>query len=153
MLPIAVPRTVIGRCAKADSWARFASVLAILLILACASCGAAAERAQDMNVTLTFTPDPPRTGPAVCKLRLSTPAGDPIVGAQVRLEGNMNHAGMVPVFRAASEQGAGLYEAPFEFTMGGDWFVVVRAELADGSVAEATLDVPNVLTPTSPELR
>jgi hypothetical protein len=70
--------------------------------------------------------------------------GLPISGAQVELEGNMNHAGMVPVFAEASEVAPGRYRAGMEFTMGGDWFILVRADLPDGRSMERKVDVPGV---------
>jgi len=76
--------------------------------------------------------------------RLADEAGQPIEGADVELEGNMSHAGMVPVFAAAREVAPGQYEAQLEFTMGGDWFIVVRAALPDGRSLERTFDVPGV---------
>jgi hypothetical protein len=68
----------------------------------------------------------------------------PIVGARVELEGNMSHAGMVPVFAQATEIEPGLYQADLEFTMGGDWFILVRADLPDGRSMERQMDVPAV---------
>jgi len=71
-------------------------------------------------------------------------SGEPLTGAQLEVEGNMNHAGMVPVFGTAKETEPGLYEAPIEFTMGGDWFFIVSGELASGRQIESVHDVPGV---------
>lgn len=65
--------------------------------------------------------------------------GNAITDAKVGLEGNMNHAGMVPVIADPVEDGAdgsedGMYQLPFAFTMGGDWIITVSAEMADGSM-------------------
>ncbi len=70
--------------------------------------------------------------------------GQPLTGAQVELEGNMTHAGMVPVLATAAEVEPGQYRAELEFTMGGDWFILVRATLADGRSLEEQVDVPGV---------
>jgi hypothetical protein len=70
--------------------------------------------------------------------------GQPITGAKMSLEGNMSHPGMVPVLATASEVSPGRYEAALEFTMGGDWFILVQATLPDGRLLEQRVDVPGV---------
>jgi hypothetical protein len=62
----------------------------------------------------------------------------------MQLEGNMSHAGMVPVFAQAVETEAGQYEADLEFTMAGDWFILVQADLPDGRSMEHKVDLPGV---------
>ena len=62
----------------------------------------------------------------------------------MKLEGNMNHAGMTPVFADARETEPGKYEAALEFTMGGDWFVLVNVTLADGRKLSRKVDVRGV---------
>ena len=61
--------------------------------------------------------------------------GNPVNDATLSIEGNMNHAGMVPVLRDADDGAEGVYEVPFEWTMGGDWFVVVNVTLPNGDTA------------------
>jgi hypothetical protein len=95
-------------------------------------------------VDLAIEPDPPRIGPAVVTVTLRDADGQPIQGALVTLEGNMNHAGMVPVLANATEVAEGRYQADMEFTMGGDWFILVQAELPDGRSMERKVDVPGV---------
>ena len=92
---------------------------------------------------LSFDPAP-RVGATTCTVALADAAGAPVTGATVEVEGNMNHAGMVPVFAEPREVAPGRYQAPFEFTMGGDRFAIVRAELADGSSMEQIVEVPGV---------
>ena len=62
--------------------------------------------------------------------------GNPISDADIDIRGDMNHAGMEPVEADASTDVSGDYRIPFEWTMGGDWFVVVTATLPDGTVVE-----------------
>lgn len=81
-------------------------------------------------------PDPPRVGPATFSFSLADSAGHPVEGAQVQLEANMSHAGMRPVFAQAEEGAPGRYSAPLEFTMGGDWFILIDAALPDGEVVQ-----------------
>ena len=112
-------------------------------LLAAIGCVRAVEFAEGVDVVLSFEPEP-RVGQTTCTIRLRDEAGAPLSGADLELEGNMNHAGMVPVFGDARELGNGIYEAPLTFTMGGDWFVIVRGTLADGRELEELRDVPGV---------
>jgi hypothetical protein len=123
---------------------RKTSLLAVLLLLAVVSCGRGEKDLPDVTMGLRISPEPPQIGPATITIMLSNPAGQPISGAEVELEGNMNHAGMVPVFAQASEVDPGTYRANLEFSMGGDWFILVRAELPDGRSMERTVDIPGV---------
>jgi hypothetical protein len=70
--------------------------------------------------------------------------GRPLRGAAVRLEGNMSHAGMRPVFGTAREVAPGTYEAPLELTMGGDWFLLIDAKLPEGGTLRRQVDLPGV---------
>jgi hypothetical protein len=90
------------------------------------------------------SPDPPAVGPATVTVTLQDDGGKPITGATVQVEGNMNHAGMEPVFGTAQEKNPGRYEAPLEFTMGGDWFLLINASLADGRKVNQKVDVAGV---------
>ena len=119
-------------------------LLGFLLLLALASCGRGGKDLSDVAVELVIEPAPPQIGPATLTVTLREPSGQPISGAVVEVEGNMSHAGMVPVFAQASEVAPGRYQAGLEFTMGGDWFILVRADLPDGRSMEHKVDVPGV---------
>ena len=122
-----------------------------LTTLACAAavlafgCRGPAGATPDVLVEHEISPQPPRVGPAVFNLRLTDAASSkPVSGARVRLEGNMTHAGMTPVFADATEAEPGRYRATLEFTMGGDWVVLVHAALPDGRKIERQFDVKGV---------
>ena len=120
----------------------------IILMIMVAGC----QRGQDtdlpeITINLAVTPDPPEVGQSTVILTVSDAEGQPISGATLELEGNMNHAGMTPVFGTASEISPGRYEAPFQFTMGGDWFILVKAGLPDGRQFERQIDLPGVTNP------
>mgnify|MGYP001821836650 FL=1 len=52
------------------------------------------------------------------------------------VEGNMSHAGMVPVLDTAVAEDPGRYGiSDFGFTMAGDWILTVQAVLPDGRAA------------------
>jgi hypothetical protein len=118
--------------------------LALLLILG--GCARGGQDLPDIAIDLQIEPHPPRLGPATVTVLIKDAQGQPIPGAAVDIEGNMNHAGMVPVFGQAEEVAPGAYASSLEFTMGGDWFLLVRAELPDGRSLERKIDVPGVDT-------
>jgi len=119
-------------------------VLGLLFLLSLAGCGRGDKDLPDVAMEMVVSPEPPQLGPAAITVTLHDAAGAPISGARVELEGNMNHAGMVPVFADAVEVAPGRYQADMEFTMGGDWFILVHADLPDGRSLERKIDVPGV---------
>ena len=118
--------------------------LVLLLLPGLSGCARGGSSLSDVQVELAVEPQPPQVGPAVVLVTLTGSGGQPIAGARVELEGNMTHAGMVPVLAPAVEIEPGRYRAELEFTMGGDWFILVRAGLADGRSLEEQVDVPGV---------
>ena len=57
----------------------------------------------------------------------------------------MSHAGMQPVSGEAQEQGSGDYIVEgFQFTMGGDWILTVRATLPDGTQVQKNVQIDGV---------
>jgi hypothetical protein len=111
-------------------------------------CQPPAQSTSGIKLEWSVKPDPPRVGPATVSLSLADEkTGRAVEGAELRLEGNMSHPGMKPVFGAAGEVAPGRYEAPLEFTMGGDWFILVDATLRDGRKLQKQVDVPGVRSP------
>lgn len=122
-----------------------------LMTLACAAfalaagCQGPVEATPDVLVEHEISPRPPRVGPAVFHIRMTDAASSkPLGGARARLEGNMTHAGMTPVFAEAKEFEPGRYRATLELTMAGDWVVTVHAALPDGRRLERQFDVKGV---------
>lgn len=124
--------------------------VAFLLALT-AACSEGSSEATGYELALELAPTPPTVGPATATLVVTDDEGRAVEGAVVRVEGNMNHAGMVPVFADAVEVEPGRYEAAFEFTMGGDWFLLVDAETPDGRTSRWQRDVPGVTRARSEE--
>lgn len=123
----------------------FLTTLVCVAALCAAGCRIPAGAAPDVLVEHEISPQPPTVGPAVFNLRMTDAASSkPLSGARVRLEGNMTHAGMTPVFADAKEAEPGRYHATLEFTMGGDWVVLVHAALPDGRQVERRFDVKGV---------
>jgi YtkA-like len=107
-------------------------------------CQSGSQTTADADVVLQIQPDPPHVGPADVVLTLNDAAGAPLSGAEIQLEGDMNHAGMQPVFADLEETEPGRYAGSLNFTMGGDWFILVTGTLADGRRVEDKIDVPGV---------
>lgn len=132
-----------------DSLCRGAGIGPLLLAAALSGgCdrGGLPEELPNVRVDVRVGPGPPTVGRATVEVALSDASGAPIQGADVRVEGNMNHAGMKPEFGAGREVRPGRYEAPIEFTMGGDWFLLIDVRLADGRALRKQIDVPAVRT-------
>lgn len=119
-------------------------VLAVPLVLA-ACRGRSPSAASDIQMNLAVAPNPPAVGQAEVTVRLADSSGAPITGAAVEIEGDMTHAGMVPVRAKAQPVGDGRYVVPdFRFTMAGDWVLTVNARLPDGRTVSRTFDVNGV---------
>lgn len=117
-------------------------ILALLLFtgLATASCSRVSQEAQQnqLQIELIEPLFPPAIGKDTLNIRLFDENDNPINDATIAVKADMTHAGMVPILGNTTEGDKGLYKVPFEWTMGGDWVVVVQATLPDGTVAEET---------------
>ena len=120
------------------------SLALCLAAVMCGGCGPAVESASNVEVALTLEPSPPVVGDAEVDLKLMDASGAPLKGAKVRVEGNMNHAGMKPSFADLEEVEPGRYTGTLDFTMGGDWFLLVTANTADGKRVERKIAVKGV---------
>ena len=67
-----------------------------------------------------------------------------MTGARIKLEGNMSHAGMAPVFADAKEIEPGRYQSNMELSMAGDWYVSTRVTLADGRQFDREIEIKGV---------
>lgn len=129
--------TTTARCRRA------LPALACAAALLAPACQRPAGPPPSVLVEQEISPQPPKVGPATFTLKLSDASG-PVTGARVKLEANMTHAGMSPVFAEAKEVEPGRYRASLAFTMGGDWVVLVNAALPDGRELDRQLDVKGV---------
>ncbi|MEZ6015989.1 MAG: FixH family protein [Planctomycetota bacterium] len=120
------------------------SIAALLALATCLpACAPTRDLATDVEAKVTFEPAP-CVGEVQCTVALVGLDAQPLRATTVQLEGNMNHAGMVPTFATLQERAPGEYAGPLRFTMGGDWFVVVSGSLEDGRAFETTVAVPGV---------
>lgn len=113
-------------------------LLSPLLCVALGGCrgdGVSEDLGYDFQVGIS--PTPPTVGPARLIISLHDPDGSPVEGAQVLVEGNMSHAGMVPVLDTAQAVIPGQYTvSAFSFTMAGDWVLDLTAILPDGTTVK-----------------
>ena len=89
-------------------------------------------------------PSPAHTGPATVRATLTDPAGAPLTGTRVNMEANMSHAGMAPIFFLAKETTPGTFSGNLNFSMAGDWTIMLHITLADGAKVEKQFDVSGV---------
>jgi len=118
-------------------------LLVVVLLGGCARQSQQADQnnADDIDMTLVVAPAPPAVGPSNLLITIQDKDDSPIDGASLEIKGDMSHAGMKPVLASISGGESGLYAVPFEWTMGGDWFVTVTATLPDGRVATKRFDL------------
>ncbi|HTP87067.1 MAG TPA: FixH family protein [Bryobacteraceae bacterium] len=117
----------------------------LLICLFATACHRTATADSGMTVACEIAPKPARVGTATVTVRLADAATKPVTGAKISLEGDMAHPGMEPVFAKAQETNPGSYVASLNFTMAGDWVIVVQGILPDGSKVERQIDVKGVL--------
>ena len=124
---------------------RLAAARVIAVLAAGLTTAGCVERAKSaVSLSWTLTPTAPVVGPGTLTVTLRDPAGSAVSGARVRLESHMSHPGMAPIIADASERPTGIYVAPFNFSMPGDWVLLVSAVLPDGERVEERIDVAHV---------
>ena len=122
-------------------------ILAILIFVGCQRSGDATEgenaEGENADVQIMVQPLPLEETLVII---LTGASGAPLTDATVAVEGNMNHAGMIPVLAdpvADDADGAadGHYHLPFTFNMLGDWILTVTVTQADGTSFSRNLEV------------
>lgn len=116
-------------------------VLLSVIVGGCRRSSSQNESASDINMTLAVEPTAPVVGSATLRITLTDTNDEPINDASLEIRGDMTHAGMEPVLASVDAGQAGVYEVPFEWTMGGDWIVTVTATLADGRSVTREFDL------------
>lgn len=103
--------------------------------------GTAEELPPDVTFELELVDSASLNTAQAAELSISlTQKGEPVTGATIEVEGNMNHAGMEPVLVGAEEVEPGQYRATVNWTMGGGWFLTARTTLPDGTQIEKVID-------------
>lgn len=127
---------------------RLLVVLSLFLMLAFSlgACNRAGDSAAAAGLLVTLLPAAEGAQGDHLTVKIVDESGEPVTDVTVSLEGNMTHAGMVPVFTESVWDGAdgaedGLYRAPFQFTMLGDWIITVKIERRDGEPLSEDIEV------------
>jgi hypothetical protein len=118
---------------------------AVLFIcgLPAVACNRPTERADIAIVKTEISPQPARVGTVMVTFSLVEGAL-PVTGAQVRIEADMSHPGMSPVFADAHEVQSGRYQSQLALSMAGDWVVLVHGTLANGKAFDGQLTLSGV---------
>lgn len=112
--------------------ARLSFVLLLGLLLSLTACGQKAETKQStahVEIAVSFESEPLSVGATTLIVTLTDESGAGIDGASLRVQGDMDHEGMMPINGEANSSQNGAYHVPFEWTMGGGWIVTVTADL------------------------
>ncbi len=113
-----------------------------LLLSGCGRSQSAAPPTQDdYQVTFATEPAPPVIGDGTVIITVKDKAGQPVDGARLAIEANMNHAGMVPVNAETATSQAGVYRVPLKWTMGGAWYVDIKIATAGGQTIQRRFPV------------
>lgn len=128
-----------------SSRAFFLAVLLITGLMLLGGCGrsqsAAPQTQDDYQVIFATEPAQPLIGDGTVIVTVKDKVGQPVDGARLAIEANMNHAGMVPVNAEAAGGQAGVYRVPLKWTMGGAWYVDVKITTAGGQTIQRRFPV------------
>jgi hypothetical protein len=96
------------------------------------------------NFKYESQPNPPHIGLNTFVVKLTEKNGSPSIGANIRIEGDMSHAGMSPSVTELKEVGAGTYRGDLNLAMRGDWILEFHIVLADGRKMKREAQLKNV---------
>jgi YtkA-like protein len=125
-------------------FARIWLVFAFASFLLLCGCNRPTQSSPAVRIYYQVAPQPPVVGAATIMVILADGTAKPVTGARVRLEGDMSHAGMAPVFGEAGEVAPGRYQANLDLAMAGDWVILSHITLANGQKIEDQLDLKGV---------
>jgi len=125
--------------------ARAGPLVALVACCLCFACNPQADAGDNLTLSWDLEPVPPAAGAAgVARLTIRDTEQRLVRGARLRLEGHMSHPGMAPVVAMMTERSDGTYEAPLEFTMAGDWVLVVTGDIPGVGHVTRQLEVAGV---------
>lgn len=116
----------------------------LAIVVGLQGCGRRTGSSDDLTLKHEISPQPAHVGQVTITLRLTDAAGAPVTRALLKLEGNMSHAGMAPVFAEAKEIEPGRYGSTLELSMAGDWHVLVFVTLPDNRKFERQFEIKGV---------
>jgi hypothetical protein len=121
-------------------------LLSLILMLSMGACNRTNDNAAAAGLHVTLLPVADGIQGDHLIVEIVDDDGLPVTGVTVSLEGNMTHAGMVPILTESVWDGAdgdedGIYRVPFRFTMLGDWIISTKIENRDGEYFTQDIDV------------
>ena len=123
-------------------WKRALSIFLLLSItIGLVACGGRqSQQIDSTTVQMELSAADMTVGRTELSIKVTYGEGNPVNDAVLEIKGDMSHAGMVPVLAEADSGQDGVYTVPFEWTMGGDWFVTVNATFEDGTTISKRFD-------------
>lgn len=95
----------------------------------------------DLKISMEMPAAPFRVGQSTLLITVRDAQDQPVNDALIEVTGDMTHAGMMPVSGKVESGTEGKYEVPFNWSMGGDWILTVKATLPDGRTASQRFDL------------
>ncbi|HRE49165.1 MAG TPA: FixH family protein [Aggregatilineales bacterium] len=126
-----------GYLPRVEMAQRVRCIILFLFYLFIAGCRTSAQPTPTPSVDLRITlhPSALTVGKVDMVVTVTDAGGLPLAEGSVTITGDMSHAGMAKEIGFLSGGIKGVYNVPFEWTMGGDWFVDVVVKLPDGRTA------------------
>jgi hypothetical protein len=116
----------------------------VFFLVGSVACRNVAVTGESLHVRCEIAPLPPRVGAVAITVRLEDGPSS-VKGAEVVIEGNMSHPGMGPTVSKTQEVAAGVYAGTLDFSMPGDWVVLMHIVLPGGLKVERQMNVSGVL--------
>lgn len=116
---------------------RLVSVKTVLCLAALLALGVACrqQRPSVGDIQLELSVSDRRVGETTLLVSVTDKAGNPVEApGSLVVRGDMDHAGMAPVFAAASTAVNSVFTVPFEWTMSGGWILEASLTLDNGDV-------------------
>jgi hypothetical protein len=119
-------------------WTVFCAVVMLVVLAGCRQ--SPTTNTPDLQLELD-TSSPFKIGQSDLIVTLKDAQGNPIDNAKIEVQGDMTHAGMKPSLGSVDKGTQGQYKIPFDWSMGGDWVLTIKATLPDGRTASKRIEV------------
>ncbi len=123
---------------------RIGIFIACAAFLFSAGCQRTNQHPKGLKIEHEITPQPVRVGPVTVTIIVTDTSSRPVTGLQLKIEADMSHPGMSPVFADAAETQPGRYQSQLSLGMAGDWVVLVHGTSHGVKVFDQQFDVSGV---------
>lgn len=117
--------------------------LILLSLIFVSLIGCSRTPSDDPRLTMSLEQTPSTMGVQTIVLVINDGA-TPLDNAKVQIEATMTHAGMPSQIVQMQPLGAGKYQANIDFSMLGEWVLIVNVTEANGAVMQRTLPAFNI---------